>query len=238
VRTFSAACLLGLLCCTFPLACSDETSGGGAGGSSSASTTTTSTGTTCELGFLGDPSQEPRVELTVLGLDGKLFSPTDGDTVPLITPPQGGRIVFAGVRATNMSPCSVQLTGSLREVGGVEPEAVRIEARTINLDVGDDGWGSSKESDISTMANIPVCPNQWSEFDVFGHLFKLSVTLEDKEGNTATTSVQVTPACLLEENLQVDGQTPEELLADCNCTCKKGYMLGEVCGAGGGGGGG
>jgi hypothetical protein len=214
--------------------------GAGAGGSAEE----------CTLAFLGDPAKEPEVEITVLGLDMSLSTPSDGGTVPLIAPPQGGRIVFAGVRATNVDPCALQLSGSLREIGGDPPEQVRIDSRTINLEPDGQGWGRSRASDLASMANIPVCHNQWSDLAIFGNDYKLTISVRDRDGRAGSRAMTVRPECLLEmeENIlfrKDDGTialTPAQLLAECNCICKKDYKLGEACdgagGAGGSGGGG
>ena len=39
----------------------------------------------------------------------------DGGPLAILQPPQGGRVVFVGVRATNVDGCGLQLTGALRD---------------------------------------------------------------------------------------------------------------------------
>lgn len=169
----------------------------------------------CELGFLGDPSLEPQMELTARGADGVAYPIASGDPIGLIFPPQGGRVVFAGVRATNMQACGARLTGIIRDV---DSGKVQLDARTINLKPYGNGWGGSVDSDISTFANIPLCPNQWSDANIYGTVYELEVELKDRDKKTLKQVIQVTPACA------------EPLFqAQCECICKGGYMLGEMC---------
>lgn len=171
--------------------------------------------TSCSLGFLGDPTLDPEIELISRGAEGVSAPITDGSPVALIFPPQGGRVIFAGVRATNVSACGVTLGGSLRD-----PQNGKIcfDERTVNLRPLDDGWGGSVDSDISTFSNIPVCPNQWSISNAFGSEYDLTVKLRDKEGRMVEKTVRVIPACSEPENE-----------AQCLCICKQGYILGEMC---------
>jgi hypothetical protein len=124
----------------------------------------------CKL-FLGDPELEPEMEIRALVFGAGSVPLADGDGIDIITPPQGGRVVFAGVRATNLCANGVQLSGSLRDPPTGQ---IRFESRTLNLEPGDDGWGSSVDVDISTFANIPVCPNQWSSRDIFDQDYELT----------------------------------------------------------------
>jgi hypothetical protein len=178
---------------------------------------------TCTTGFIGEQGKDPELELTILGVDDTSTPVNAGDPVPIIKPPQGGRVIFVGARARNIDACGVKLTGSLR----YDAMAVRIDSRTVNLKPTDDGWVTSVDSDISTFANVPVCHNQWTPVDIFGNEFDLSLTIVDKTGRTVKQTVSITPTCAEPENL-----------AECECICKGGYMLGEMCDGGGGNGGG
>lgn len=169
----------------------------------------------CELGFLGDPSLEPQMELTARGADGVAYPLADGDPIALIFPPQGGRVVFAGVRATNMQACGARLTGILRDLNSTK---VQLDARTINLKPYGNGWGGSVDSDISTFANIPLCPNQWSATNIYGTVYELEVELMDRDKRMLKQIIHVTPACAEPEHQ-----------AQCECICRGGYMLGEMC---------
>lgn len=165
--------------------------------------------------FLGDPELEPEIELRALAVGAGSVPLADGGGIDIITPPQGGRVVFAGVRATNLCAQGVQLAGSFRDPPTGQ---IRYESRTLNLKPGDDGWGSSVDEDISTFANIPVCPNQWSSRDIFDQDYELTLSVEDRDGQTATRTITVRPTCA-EPDLDVE----------CRCFCKAGYVLGEAC---------
>jgi hypothetical protein len=146
----------------------------------------------------------------------------DGDTISLMLPPQGGRVVFVGVRATNLCGKGLQLTGALRDLA---TKQVRVDSRTTNLVPEGDGWGVSAPvgatvaDQIASFSNVPVCPNQWASTDVYGHAFGLEVTVADAEGRTLTKKITVTPVCGEPANA-----------AQCTCICMGGYVLGEACG--------
>ncbi len=169
----------------------------------------------CELGFLGDPSLPPQMELTARGVDGIAKPIFDGDSIALIFPPQGGRVVFAGVRATNVQACSARLTGVIRDLS---TQKIQLDDRTVNLKPYGNGWGGSVDSDISTFANIPLCPNQWSQTNIYGTEYELEVVLSDRDKRALSQKIHVTPACAEPENQ-----------AQCECICKGGYMLGQMC---------
>jgi hypothetical protein len=137
----------------------------------------------------------------------------------MLLPPQGGRVIFVGVRATNVDGCGVQLTGALRDV---TTRQVRVDARTLNLNPSGDGWGSCVApggvAQIANYANVPLCPNQWAEKDLFDVEYELSVSLRDRQGKTVVETIRVVPRCAEPANR-----------AECLCICKGGYMLGESC---------
>jgi len=169
----------------------------------------------CKLAYLGDASAEPIMDVIALGPEGEIQTPTDGSDVSLIFPPQGGRVVFAGVRATNIDPCAVRLAGSLRDPVSKQ---VRLDNRTINLEPTDDGYGRSAPTDLSAFANIPACPNQWADDDLFDKPYELTVSLTDRDGKKITKVMTVTPRC---------NEPGRE--AECLCMCAGEYVLGMQC---------
>ena len=177
------------------------------------------------MGFLGDAAGSPELEIQVLLADDTIAAVQDGDSVPMLLPPQGGRVICAGVRATNVDACAVQLRGALRNPS---TSAVMFDMRTINLTPAGDGWGASATSAtsiseaIASFSNIPTCPNSWSSTDVYGNAYALEVTIVDRGKRELTKTVQVTPECGQPENL-----------AECLCICKAGYVTGQACGDGG-----
>jgi hypothetical protein len=169
----------------------------------------------CGVGFIGDPGRPMDIEVTARNVDGTSSVLSDGASVALIFPPQGGRVIFVGVRALNVDPCAVQLSGALRDLQNAE---VRVDVRTVNLAQAMDGRGVSTDSDISTFSNVPVCPNQWSASNAYGTPYDLVVSVTDRGGRTASKTVRVTLACA----------EPDRAL-ECLCICKAGYVLGQTC---------
>lgn len=169
----------------------------------------------CKLAYLGDPSAEPILEVIALGPEGELHPVSDGGSVSLIFPPQGGRVVFAGVRATNVDPCAVRIAGALRDP---VTKQVRLDNRIINLEPTEDGHGRSAPTDISTFSNIPACPNQWASDDIFDKPYELTVSLTDRDGKKVTKVMTVHPRC--------DEPGRE---AECLCMCAGDYVLGMQC---------
>jgi len=178
---------------------------------------------TCPVGFLGDGGA-PDFTVTVLEADDSVVPIAQGDTVPMIFPPQGGRVIFVGVDATNVDGCGLQLTGALRDL---KTQEVRVDSRTINLISIGGGHGVSGKTGesvaaaIANFANVAVCPNEWSSTNLYGTLYGLEVTVKDKEGRQLTKKLDVTPEC---------GEPSR--VAECECICQTGYVLGQVCDGG------
>jgi hypothetical protein len=176
----------------------------------------------CPAGFLGDPAGAPDFDLQMLLADDSVAFVQDGGSMPMLLPPQGGRVVFVGVRATNVDGCGLQLTGALRDLASGR---VSVDSRTVNLTSTGDGWGVSGVSvgsisgAIGSFSNIPCCPNQWSSTDLFGHPYGLEVTIRDRRKRELTKKVEVTPECAQPANLE-----------ECLCICRAGYILGQACG--------
>lgn len=219
LRWSSWACVFLLAACgasdTAPASVPSASAGAGAAGASGAGGQ--GGAVTCGKPFIGDPSLPIELSLTIRGVDAVSSSLSDGQAVPLITPPQGGKVLFLGLRARNLSPCSVTITGTLRDPATT---LSRVDGRVINLRATGDGWGASVDTDISTFANIPVCPNQWQDTDAAGAPFELSLALTDAQGRTAGASVTATPTC---------AETEPSLAKECACTCRKGYVFGQTC---------
>ena len=169
----------------------------------------------CTLPYVGDPNAPMEVEVVALGPNGKLHPITDGSDITLMFPPQGGRVVFAGVRARNVNPCGVRLAGALRDPMSKQ---VRIDNRIINLQIASDGYGQSNIADIFTFANIAACPNQWSDQDLMDVPYELTLSLTDKDERKVTQVIQVIPRC--DEPGQIGG---------CRCQCDADYVLGMPC---------
>jgi hypothetical protein len=171
--------------------------------------------------YLGVEGGTPDFDLLILQADDTIVPLVDGATVPMLLPPQGGRVIFVGVRATNVDGHELQLTGALRDL---TTQQVRVDSRTVNLVDTHDGYGvsaapgASVSSAIANLANVSVCPNQWSSTNLYGNAYGLEVTILDREGRTVTKKIQVTPECGEPNSLE-----------ECLCICKAGYMLGQQC---------
>jgi hypothetical protein len=96
---------------------------------------------------------------------------------------------------------------------------VRLDSRTVNLLPSGDGWGESDPHEISTYANVPVCPNEWSQTNLYGTTYQLELDIADREGRMAKQTLDVVPEC----------SEPAHAL-ECLCICEGGYVLGQSCG--------
>lgn len=169
----------------------------------------------CTTPFAGDPNAEPQVELLAMGVDNEVTVLTDNSTLPLMFPPQAGRVAFVGVRALNVDPCALELSGVMSDPVS---NRITLDRRTVSLRPTDGGTVASGRGVVNTWANIPLCPNQWSNEDVYGNEYPLTVTLKQRSGRTFERTINVTPYCAEPDRLE-----------DCRCICRGGYMLGEVC---------
>ena len=91
----------------------------------------------CTAGFVGDKAKALEIVITTLDASGHVSDVTDGGSVPLVTPPQGGQVIFAGARATNLEACEATIQGVLRDE---QSKHVTLDSRTINLLPTQGGW--------------------------------------------------------------------------------------------------
>jgi len=182
--------------------------------------------TSCPTGYLGDPAKDIVMDLRALKADGTDVPLASGGDLAIIFPPQGGRVAFVGVHATNLDGCGVQITGALRDKATGQ---LRLDGRTVNLRRESDGYGTTGEgastdlansSAIGDYSNIPLCPNQWASTDIFDQVFELEVLVQDVHGKKSDLKIDVTPRCA----------EPGDKETACKCLCKVGYVLGETCG--------
>jgi hypothetical protein len=159
------------------------------------------------------------MELELVSLDAaaQMSALSDGSSVPLILPPQGGKVVFVGVRARNVCAGVMQLIASVRDK--CTNRIVGLEGRPVIYIAGADGWADPAEpTQISSYANVPLCPNFVSSRDIQDQPYELSIQVKDKTGRTSTKTLSITPFC---------GEPANE--ADCRCTCSFGYDVHEPC---------
>lgn len=180
----------------------------------------------CPTGYLGDDHAAMEIELRALRADGTDVPLNDGDDLALVFPPQGGRVAFVGVRATNLDGCAVQILGVLRDP---QTKQLRLDGRTVNLRRQDDGYGVTgqgtgpnivESAEIGDYSNVPLCPNRWASKDIHDQPFELELVVTDRNRKTASKKITVTPRC---------AEAGEKEKA-CRCLCRSGYVLGAACG--------
>ena len=169
----------------------------------------------CRLPFVGDPNAPMEVNIVAINPEYKLQPVEEGSGDSLMFPPQGGRVVFIGVRARNVNPCGVRLSAALRDP---VTKRVSLDNRIINLQIAEDGYGQCDVTRIDTFANIPSCPNSFSSQDLMDVSYELTVSLTDKDDRKFTKILQVTPHC--DEPGRID---------ECRCICAADYELGMAC---------
>ncbi|HKA88300.1 MAG TPA: hypothetical protein VKE22_11560 [Haliangiales bacterium] len=173
--------------------------------------------TTCS-GPVGEAGQPVALGVVLRGADGTTTVAADGAAAALIQPPQGGKVILAGVRARNLDTCGVNLIAAVRDLC---TNRVQLEGRPVNLIVADDGWAyPAAPAELDNFANIGVCPNVSGVRNLYGEPYRVEVSVTDKNGKQGSASVMVVPFCA----------EPEHAL-DCACTCAARYVLGSSCAA-------
>jgi len=172
--------------------------------------------TTCAFAFVGDPAAP--IEL-VPGVSekGEFLELHDGDALPLVTPPQGGHVSFVGARARNVDPCRVRITATIRSTRTMR--IIAEESRDISMIPLPSGWAQPNLADISSVANVPLCPDYHDE-SIVDTDYTLEVRLVDTRGASLRGSVirTIVPRCLEEDPY---------LNALCRCECRANYTLGS-----------
>ncbi|MBI4820986.1 MAG: hypothetical protein HY791_32275 [Deltaproteobacteria bacterium] len=171
--------------------------------------------TSCPMGDLSLPIEAHIVHRNE---DAQLELTEQNGEIPLIQPPQGGKVLFVGVRAKNLDGCGVRISASLRDpCSGL---LVSLERRPVDLALSADGFGEpARPETIDNFSNLPACPRAGTDRDLFGQTYLLRVTIEDRDGRKAEASLAVVPRC---------ADPTREL---CECECRSDYVLGESCGA-------
>jgi len=167
--------------------------------------------------FIGDRDAGVEMQIIAQRADSTPEVLTDGGAVALIQPPQGGKIIAAGMRAKNLCAGSVQIQGVLRDPP--TNRVVGLEGRPVVYTAGADGWAEPAEPmQLSGYANVAVCPNTASSRDVQDQPYELTVSAMDVLGHTASSTISVTPFC-----------AEPAVEARCRCECTAGYVLGQTC---------
>lgn len=140
-----------------------------------------------------------------------------GDSVSLVSAPQGGHVLHASARVTGLRTARAELRARLRDP---DTHAIHAEeARTALFElVGDEQW-EPRAGSVTDVAHIPVCPD-YEARDVVGESWLLEVLVTELPHRTGTGSAEVlvTPSCV-----------GADALALCECECLANYVLGK-CG--------
>jgi hypothetical protein len=165
---------------------------------------------------VGDESAA--IELVPGITDGSQFVELrDGDALPLVAPPQGGHVSFVGARARNVDPCRAHIAATVRS-----PRTTKIiaeESRNVRMAPVASGWGEPNPLDISSFANVPLCPDYHDE-SIVDTEYTLELRLVDTRGDALGGSAtrMVVPRCL-------QGDAYQNAL--CRCECRADYTLGS-----------
>ena len=152
------------------------------------------------------------------GLSGTLVDVKDGDMVPLVRPPQGGQVTYAAARVRNMNRCAVQFRGRYRDPTTMFE--LGFDGRSADLIVGDDGWGRPDVTHLSSLANIPLCPDNDPTRDNQGTTAILEITATDQHGHSVTMTAPVVPTCT---------SADAAMRALCVCECSHVPAGGRTC---------
>src|SRR5262249_3641989 len=134
----------------------------------------------CALGFVGDSGA--RIEVVPGVPEMATFVELhDGDPLPLVTPPQGGHVSFVAARAKNLDPCRVRISATMRSTANMH--IIAEESRDIGMLALPDGWAEPNLSDISSVANVPLCPDYHDE-SIVDVPYVLQVRLVDSRGES------------------------------------------------------
>jgi hypothetical protein len=168
--------------------------------------------------FIGDPAQAPAIDMVTLDAAFAVHTAGDGSELALIRPPQGGKIVLVGARARNVCAGPIQVTGAVTDL--CTGRVVGLESRTVlYVAAADGGVADVKEpAQISSYANVAVCPNNVAARDLDGEPYRVTVTIQDKLGRVAEKVITATPVCAEPEDER-----------ECRCTCRAGYANGDTC---------
>lgn len=175
--------------------------------------------------FEGDRALQPEITPVVLNQDFQLEDVGENSRLPLIFPPQGGKVSLIGVRAKNIDGCPLNITTSLRDP--CNNQLISREERQVTLTP----MNGVLVPDVPTadnfhavgapeFSNLPACPRSGLMRDVHDQPYVLSIRVEDKTGLKAETTLRVTPFCAEPANLE-----------QCTCECDTEFMQGvTICG--------
>jgi hypothetical protein len=167
--------------------------------------------------FVGDPDLEPEVQLIYRTVEGAYAPLEEMGQVPMILPPQGGKVFLVGVRARNLDICGVQLVAGFRD--HCSGRIVGSERRPVFLVKDAEGWAVPRQPhELSDYSNVPACPSFGTDRDVDGEPYELELQLTDGRQRSVILTRDVVPVC---------GEAQHA--AQCECECDADYILGQGC---------
>lgn len=167
--------------------------------------------------FLGDLAQPPEITIVYRAADGTVHPVGELGRVPLVQPPQGGKVLFIGVRGRNLDGCPLDISSALIDPG--TGAVISLEQRPVLLQ--DDGtlWLAPKLSGgASNYSNLPGCPRAGLARSINDETYQLSVSVRDQLGREAQAHAMIVPVC---------GEPDREV--QCRCECAANYKLGNPC---------
>jgi hypothetical protein len=175
--------------------------------------------------FFGDEGQDPVGELVFLDEDFQLQDLAPGQAVPLILPPQGGKVVFIGARLKNMDLCSLQANGGVFDDCPTSPRIIGREGRGIQM-VENAATGFAEPADPTTInnyVNLPLCGNFTSSRDIDGEPYRVEIRFSDRARRSLVLTADITPFCPGEPGAE-DGQFEQ-----CTCECDADFGFDGAC---------
>jgi hypothetical protein len=160
---------------------------------------------------IGDPAAPAEIEIVHLDASQQIVPTLDGARVPLVLPPQGGWIILLGVRARNLDACRLTLTTSFRDA--CQGPILKLDRRPAQLEDTGDGWAIST---MTTLGNLPICPQLTALRDLHEQPYDVTVEVEDINGKRASRTVELIPFCPAGN-------------VGCACECDHNYVLGGPC---------
>lgn len=178
--------------------------------------------TGCTTPFQGDATQPIQIQLLTINSEGVAGPLGDCGELELVEPPQGGRVVYVGLRATNLDPCSTNIEAALLAPDGSIAGGAGLDIRTVTLEAvaGQPGWvqtspaGDLTGSGFAAFSNVSVCANT-TGIDIQDVPSTLQVILTNREGRKGTKTAKVVARCH-------DNPDPVKE-ADCYCLCSANY---------------
>jgi len=163
--------------------------------------------------FVGDLTAQPEIEIVHRTASGTVA--ITRALVPLLNPPQGGKVLLVGVRAKNLDGCPLQISASLRDP--CNDRVLALERRPVSLEASPDGWAApARPLELDNFSNLPGCPRSDNDRPIADQPYLLRVTVTDKEGRTAEATRMIEPYC---------GAEPEHA-ATCACECRSRFDRG------------